>query len=167
MSKKYTVLRFIATTMKVLGIIVAVLTILTALGACATSLFGGAALEQLGSEFGQGMSGIGIFTGFIGAVILAVIPIITGGTLALSLYAFGEVLYVQIDIEENTRSLAWLIQTRFPVQSAPASVPLPYSEPPLVADSSPAVHSFTFCPQCGTRVSPQDRNCPSCNFNLG
>jgi hypothetical protein len=63
MERKYVALRFVAKAMKVFAIIVAGLTVLTALGICGTGISGGAALDRLGREFGQSTGGLGTITG--------------------------------------------------------------------------------------------------------
>lgn len=168
MERKYVALRFIATMMKVLGIIVAGLTVLVVLSICGTGLLGGAALERLSREFGQQTGGLGLFTGAIWGLIATVFPIILGGSMAMFLYAAGEAVYLQINIEENTRTMAWYLRQQ-PWSIAPAAptalqphVDLAIQNTASLPESSPK----KYCPQCGTKVNASYKNCPQCNYDL-
>jgi hypothetical protein len=110
MERKYSVLRTIGIIYKLLGIIAAGLTVLTVLGLCATSLFGG----MLGSGFSQDFGGAvgNLFGGVIGGLIGSVIALIYGGGAAVTLYAFGEGIDLLISLEENTRQTAMVLQQR-------------------------------------------------------
>jgi hypothetical protein len=152
--------------MKALGIIVAVLTTISAIGICGVSVLSGTALDRFGSEFGQDTFGVGIFTGTIIGIIATIVPVILGGSLALFLYAAGEAVQLQISIEENTRSMAWFLQqqAQSPVQTSP-----PLSPQETVQDTSTPVSPppnepiYQFCPQCGTDLHEGDTSCPECN----
>jgi hypothetical protein len=110
MEKRYKVLRVIGTIYKVLGGIVAVITILSVLGICVSSVLGGAAITNSFRQYG-GNSGIwGLFSGVLGGLIGSVITIISGAALAITLYATGEGVYLLIAIEENTHVTAALLQ---------------------------------------------------------
>lgn len=119
MEKKYTALRFIANMMKVLGIILAVLTAITAIGICGTGVLGGTALDSLGRQLDQSTGGVGLLTGTVIGLIATIVPIILGGGLALFLYAGGEAVHLQISIEENTRSMAWFLQQQARLPAPP------------------------------------------------
>ncbi len=111
MEKKYRALRFIGSVYKILGIIVGVLTILTVLSLCATSVFGISLLGQLGQQYGYGggealAGGGGILIGLL----MSLGAILYGGGLAVTLYALGEGIYLLIALEENTRATALLLQ---------------------------------------------------------
>lgn len=109
MEKKYKALRTIGTIYKVLGIIAGVLTVLAMVAFCATSIFGGAAFDMLNSgRDGMGMGGV--FGGVFGGIALALGALIYGGGAAITLYAFGEGVYLLIDLEENTRSTNLLLR---------------------------------------------------------
>jgi len=108
MEKQYGALRIIGTIYKVLGAIVAFLTILSILGFCATSLLGGAVLGSLGDDTGVA----GLFGSVLGALIFSVVALIWGGSLAVTLYAAGEGVYLLLALEENTRTTAMLLQRR-------------------------------------------------------
>jgi hypothetical protein len=120
MEKKYSALRTIAAIMKVLGIIVAILTALSVIAICLVSVMGGAAFDDINREFGLGAYGTGYLTGIFLGLIFALVPVINGGVWALILYAGGEVILVQIDIEENTRGIVYLLRKQLPGTSTPA-----------------------------------------------
>lgn len=101
--KRYPILRVLSVIYKVLGGIVAALTILGAIGFCIAGIAGGAALGDLGRELGTPMPGIG---GAAGGIIGGLTLLLYGGFIAITLYALGEVVSLFISIEENIRSLA-------------------------------------------------------------
>ncbi len=101
--KRYPILRVLSVIYKVLGGIVAALTILGAIGICIAGVAGGAALGNLERELGTPMPGMG---GIAGGIIGSLILLLYGGFIALALYAFGELLSLFISMEENIRSLA-------------------------------------------------------------
>ncbi len=108
MEKRYGALRTIATIYKVAGIIVLVLTIISILGICATSVLGGTALSRLSQDYGYNPGGA--IGGVIGGLIASLISILAGGGLALTLYATGEGIYLLLAMEENTRATVALLQ---------------------------------------------------------
>ena len=168
MKKKFMVLRFIAFMMKSLVFIVAALTILSVLGVISTGVLGGAAFDRLSRDFGQDFTGLGVFTGLIWGLVATIFPIVFGGSLAMFLFAGGEALELQMDIEENTRTMAWFLQNKVvsptlaSLAPTPLPTPLPASNPTPLLKSTP----YSFCPQCGAKISPSDKNCPNCNYAL-
>ena len=112
MERKYAALRFVGTVYKIVGIIVAVLTVLAVLGACLFSVLGTAALGGIGRELGR-TPGFGPFLGStVGGLVGAFFGILYGGGLALTLYAMGEGVYLLLALEENTRLTARLLQSQ-------------------------------------------------------
>ncbi len=109
MEKKYSALRIIGTIYKIFGIIVGVLAVLAAITLCATSIFGGSLLGQLGGQFGFD-GGMGNGGGIIVGLLLGAGVIINGGGMALTLYAIGEGIYLLIALEENTRATVLLLK---------------------------------------------------------
>lgn len=110
MEKRYKALRIIGTIYKVLGIIAGVITILVAIGLCGTSVLGGAAIDNLGRQFGGDIGVGGLFGGIFGGLLLSLAAIIYGGFITLTLYAAGEGVYLLLALEENTRTTAMLLQ---------------------------------------------------------
>jgi hypothetical protein len=114
MQKKYGVLRFISGFYKVVAIIIAVLTLLSALGICVTSVLGTPGLTQA-------MQSMGLPAGFgagsvVAGIVSALVAMIGGAISALGLYAVGELISLLINMEENTRATAALLQYKQPVQ---------------------------------------------------
>ena len=124
MERKYSALRTIATIMKVLGIIFAIITVLLVIAICLMSILGGAAIDDFSREFGTGATGAGYLTGLLIGLLLALAPILTTGVYALLMYAGGEAILVHIDIEENTRSLVYLLRKQ-PQEPAPSTTDFP------------------------------------------
>jgi len=109
MEKRYRALRIIGAIYKVLGGIVGIITILLALGICATSLLGGAAINNFSRQYGGNTGVWGLFSGVLGGIIGSILTIISGGTMAITLYATGEGVYLLLAIEENTRASTALL----------------------------------------------------------
>ncbi len=107
MKKRFGALRFIGTVYKVIGIILAAIAVLAALGVCIASIAGGAALGDMSQQFGMQDWEV---LGPIGGIISAVGILIGLGLAAISQYAIGEAIFLFITIEENTRVTAALLQ---------------------------------------------------------
>ncbi len=123
MEKKYTVLRVIATLYKILGVLIALGTVLAVI----LVLFGSMAFTrviQQSYDYDPGN------LGGLGVVFAVVFLFISGGLAALGVYAVGEAIYLLIGLEENTRFTAVLLRDRFfaPAQPAqPVMPPPPYN----------------------------------------
>ncbi len=101
--KRYPILRALSAICKVLGGIVTALTILGSLGICIAMIAGGTVLGNLERELGTPLPGIG---GVAGGIIMGLFILLYGGFIAITLYAFGEMVSLFISMEENIRSLA-------------------------------------------------------------
>jgi hypothetical protein len=101
--RRYPALRVLSGLYKVLGGIVGALTVLGALGACIFGIAGGAAMGALEQELGTPIPGIG---GVVGGVVTGLLILLYGGSIAVTLYAGGELVSLLISIEENIRSVA-------------------------------------------------------------
>ncbi|MEO0107269.1 MAG: hypothetical protein ABIL46_08070 [candidate division WOR-3 bacterium] len=102
MEKKFTALRVISVVFKVLAWIIAVFTVIGFIA----MLVGGAALSQLGRDYG-GYGGYGGFgsLGVLSGIGMAFAILIYGAFLFLSLLAAADMILVILAIEENTRAL--------------------------------------------------------------
>ena len=116
MEKRYGALRFIGTVYKILGIIVLVLALLGALGACAGVLIGGASFSDAARN-----SNLPFLSGVIGGIIAAVFALIWGGVVGLALIAFGDFISLMLSVEENTRTTASLLRGQPPAPSVPVA----------------------------------------------
>jgi len=118
MEKRHGGLRVIGTIFKVLGIIAGILAILMALGICISAAAGGAFLDSLSSDFGSDTGMIGSVGGLAWGLMAGLFSFIYGSIGAMSLYAFGGGIHLLIDMEENTRMTATLLQTQRAQQEA-------------------------------------------------
>jgi hypothetical protein len=103
--KRFGVLRFFGTLLKVIAWIVLILSVLGAIG---TAIAGGTLVESLGPALGDqaGMAGL-IGTG--GGILAGIFLLIVGLVYFLILYVSGESLHLQLAVEENTRLTAALL----------------------------------------------------------
>jgi hypothetical protein len=103
--KRFGVLRFFGTLLKVIAWIVLILSILAAIG---VALAGGSLVDSLGPALGDqsGMAGI-IGTG--GGILAGLFILIFGLMYFLFLYVAGESIHLQLAVEENTRLTAALL----------------------------------------------------------
>ena len=116
MEKKFKALRIVGTVYKVLGIIAGVLTVIGSIGFCLMSILGGSLMTSVvnsvnntyggGSPSGPG----GVLGGILGGVVIGGIVLLYGGITSITLFAFGEGIYLLIGLEENTRTTALLLQ---------------------------------------------------------
>lgn len=100
MQKKYGVLRIIATINKIIAWIVLVLGVLGGCVSLAVGVLPGltAASSRTAPALLAGGLMMGLATG-VGAIVISVIYF-------LVFYSFGELIYLLIDLEENTRATA-------------------------------------------------------------
>jgi hypothetical protein len=104
MEKRFRALRLVGTLYKVLGVIVLILTLISATGICLTGVLGGAALRNMGSQFGMMQPNLGTMESTLMGVIVGLVSLVGGALGGLTLYATGEGIYLLISIEENTRT---------------------------------------------------------------
>ena len=128
MEKRYTALRIIATLYKIAGVVIAILVVLAVIFTVVS--------QPLAIDFGYGrLSGT---LGVILAILAAIVELIVGGLSALGVYAIGELLYVMINIEENTRFTALIMRDR--IQNIPPvqpSQPIKQVQPAAVPPTQP------------------------------
>lgn len=118
MEKRYGALRFIGTVYKILGIIILVLAILGALGACAGVLIGGASFADPARNSNLPLP---FLSGVVGGIFAAIFALIWGGVVGLALIAFGDFISLMLSVEENTRTTATLLRGQPPAPSVPAA----------------------------------------------
>lgn len=119
MERRYPALRVIATVYKVLGIIAGGLTVIGVI----IMFFGVlAASSSSGSSYGgySSPNPFAMMGGAVGGLMMATMMLIYGGGIAITLFAFGEGIYLLLAMEENTRGAAMLLQRQAPPVSAPA-----------------------------------------------
>jgi len=101
MKKKFGVLRFTASVLKIFGIVVAALSVLGGLITFILSFAGGDLFSSMGVD-----SAGGILMGLFGAFMI----ILFGALFALFIYGYGELLMLLISMEENTGKTVQLLQ---------------------------------------------------------
>jgi hypothetical protein len=139
---------------KVIGIILLVVTLLSALSFCGMSVLGGTAMESIlkqvpGNTQGQSQ-GFGLLGGVVGGVLLSLAIILGGGIYAVTTYALGEAVYLLIALEENTRRTALLLHSQHehpevlvpPPQALAEALPAGRVEEPRV--QPPATRRYLF-----------------------
>ncbi len=130
MEKRYTALRIIATLYKVIGVILGIL-----------AIFGAVLTLVVRPSFDFGFGPFGLNFGF--ALVAAIVELIVGFLSALGIYAVGELIFLLVNIEENTRFTALIIRDRMqPPQAAqpPYQAPVqpPYQPPTQQTYQPPA-----------------------------
>ena len=128
MGKKFKVLRIIGTIWKILAWIVLIVGVLSSIGVLLMSIFGGGMLSQLGQEYGEMVWASWAF-GLAGGVVGFIVSLIATIINFLLLYAVGELIYLLLAIEENTRQAQQWVQEHPAPQTYPAAPPT-YSPPP-------------------------------------
>ncbi len=103
MGNKFRVLRIVATIIKILAWIILVLGVLGGCASLVLGLMGGAATPRGGG------AGLAILGGLFGAF-SGVVVIIFAALQFLFLYAWGELIYLLLALEENTRLTAERLQ---------------------------------------------------------
>lgn len=103
--KRFGVLRFFGTLLKVIAWIVLILSILSAIG---LALAGGTMIEQLGPALGD-QAALASTLGLGGGIAIGLFALIMGLIYFLILYVSGESLHLQLAVEENTRLTAALL----------------------------------------------------------
>lgn len=145
MEKRFTILRFVGNAWKVLAWIVLGGGLLASIGVFLASILGGEMLRQFAEAWG--FSGA-FWASFVGGIV----GLIVGGILSLLyfllLYAVGELIFLLLTIEENTRMMAFANQPRpAPVAYSPPRPtytpppppsPVPTQTPPPPPFSSPS-----------------------------
>lgn len=101
MKKRFGVLRFMASLLKILAIVAAALSVLGGLITFIMSFAGGDMMAAFGFDTAGGVL-MGLFAAFM--------IILFGGIYSLFLYGYGELLMLLISMEENTLKTATLLE---------------------------------------------------------
>lgn len=100
-ARRFPLLRIISTVYKVIGGIIAALTVLGTLGICILSIgAGGLAIGEVEKNLGLPVA----FSSAVSGVVFGLINLLLGGIVALAFWAGGEFISLLLAIEENTRS---------------------------------------------------------------
>ncbi|NLE75769.1 MAG: hypothetical protein GX605_03310 [Chloroflexi bacterium] len=119
MEKRYTALRAIGTFYKVLGGLAAVVTVLAVLAICLGAVLGSGVLGGLGREFGVNVP-MGRMGGAFEGLIVGFFALLYGAGVAVTLFGIGELIYLLLAVEENTRVTAHLLRQGSASPKAPA-----------------------------------------------
>ena len=114
--KRFHILRIVATISKVLGWIILVVGTLASLGIFITGLVGGVGASQF---MGRNSQLTGLLSGALGGLIVAVVSFLLTLVYFVLTYGMGEVIYLFIAMEENTRSTAAMIGRWLQMPGAP------------------------------------------------
>ncbi len=132
MEPKFRALRTIGSIFRVLGYIALVLTILAALAFCGFSVIGASAVESsIAQQLGVSSNGAGLLGGIFGGLLGGILVLIYGGIISLWIIATGELIYLLIGIEENTRKTGFLIESQMNKIIPAQPQPLTPSQPPI------------------------------------
>ncbi len=101
MKKRFGILRILASILKILGVVVAALSVLGGLISFVMSFAGTDLFAAMGLD-----SVSGIFVGILGSFVM----IVAGLLYAVMLYGYGELLMLMISIEENTFRTVTLLE---------------------------------------------------------
>lgn len=118
--KRFGVLRFFGTLMKVLAWIILVLAVIFAIGA--VILGSSTAVSDVLSNIGVD-SPLVSMGGFAGAIVAGIFVLITGLLYFLIFYVAGESIHLQLAVEENTRLTAALLLRMHQDGQAEAATP--------------------------------------------
>ena len=104
--KRFGVLRFFGTLLKVIAWIVLILSILSAIGA---AIAGGPIFSSLGMQLPADQASMVNALGTGGGILAGLFVLILGLVYFLVLYVSGEMLHMYLAVEENTRLTAALL----------------------------------------------------------
>lgn len=111
MEKRFRALRIVGTLYKVLGVLSGIVSLIIVVGACVTAFLGGNYMNEIARQLGYGQ-GVGGMMGGVGGIAVAFMSLIYGGGAAITLYGFGEAVYLLIAVEENTRAVATALEAQ-------------------------------------------------------
>lgn len=122
MKGRFVALRILGTVLKVLGVISLLLTVVFTLGTCLSSTLIVSLLQELTGNSSRNPaleSGLGILS------MLAAFPTLLGGLLvSLALFAQGELLFVYVALEDNTRKVVTLLESLQQAGKESSALPL-------------------------------------------
>jgi predicted lipid-binding transport protein (Tim44 family) len=138
MEQRFHALRTIGSIFRVVGYIILVLTVLGALAFCGATVIGASAIESsVAHQLGVSSTGGGFLGGLFGGLIGGFFVLLYGGFISLSIIATGELIYLLIGVEENTRKTNFMIENQMNRMSPPTSSAMTPKEPPAMTPSQP------------------------------
>lgn len=154
--RRYGALRFVAFALQVLAWVTLILGLLVALGIVLAGAFSLIDLPLPGQP--SGTSAASLIAGVIGGVTILLVAIVH----FLGFLAASQMIYLLIDMEQNTRVAADALQHLLALQFAPPAVTMPAADvaaPPLAEDPAglPPPSSQPAEPTITTAAAPQRR----------
>ena len=134
MAKKYRILRIVATGFQVVGWITVIVGILAGIALCLISIVGGSAIGDIADDSGVAFAGalVGVVGGAVAGVVIGLAATLYGIIVGFALIASGQIYYVFLDVEENTRETAMILRRGAaapPQASAPSAPTVPPAPP--------------------------------------
>jgi Zn-dependent protease with chaperone function len=132
MEQRFHALRTIGSIFRILGYIALVLTVLAALAFCGLTVVGSTIFQSASQSFGLNSSGGGFITALFGGLLGGFLVLLYGGFISLSTIAIGELIYLLIGIEENTRKTTYMIENQMNKITPAEPKAITPSEPPAI-----------------------------------
>ncbi len=137
MEQRFHALRTIGSIFRILGYIALVFTIIAALAFCGLSVVGGTLIQSASQSFGFNSSGGGFIPALFGGLLGGFLVLLYGGFISLCTIAIGELIYLLIGVEENTRKTNFMIENQMSRMQPPATSAMAPKEPPAITPSEP------------------------------
>ncbi len=141
MEQRFHALRTIGSIFRVLGYITLVLTIISALAFCGLTVVGGSMIQSASQQFGFDSSGGGFLGGLFGGLIGGFLILLYGGFISLWVIAIGELIYLLIGVEENTRKTTYMLENQMNKISPTQPSAITPSKPPATTPTEPPAMS--------------------------
>jgi uncharacterized membrane protein len=110
MTQRFRSLRTISTVFKILALAVGLIAFVVAIAICLAGVAGSAETSE---PTGYGLVvRFGLIGGALGGLLFGAIVVVGGAGLAAALYAFGDLILLQIAIEENSRATLRLLEAQ-------------------------------------------------------
>jgi len=138
MQRRFTVLRLIGTIWKIVAWLVLVVGLLSSLALLLTSLLGGGLLNQVLGQLGEQGRAFAwapwVFSA-AGGIVGAILSLFITVTYFLAMYAVGDLIYLLLAIEQNTRETMVVVRGQAgspyqPIAAQPMPTPPPAADPP-------------------------------------
>ena len=111
MIQRFRTLRTISVIVKFLAFAVGVIAVVAAIAVCLAGVMGNAAAGAPSATYSIEVR-FGVIGGMFGGIVFAAVIAVGGGGLAAALYAFGDLILLQIAVEENTRATFRLLEAQ-------------------------------------------------------
>jgi len=111
MIQRFRALRTISIVFKFLAFVVGVITVIIAVAICLAGVMGQTGAATPGSTYSIEVR-FGVMGGALGGIVFAAAAIAGGIGAAAMLYAFGDLILLQLAIEENTRATFRLLEAQ-------------------------------------------------------